>query len=78
MDTHDTNTPSVKAYEVGRRIVVKFYDGPGLAEELHCPHCHWSGHVELALNALSAPSDEMHCPDCNTKLGIVAATSLLA
>ncbi len=77
MSSKTDYTPTVKAYEYGTTIVVKYYDN-GEANTLSCPLCHWFGALEMghADNALADPcSSEFRCPDCNTKLASVSLSA---
>lgn len=63
-------TSTVKAYEFGNSIVVKYYD-TGDAGTVSCPLCHWLGPLEIAARKQPPGSSEFRCPDCNTKLAKV-------
>ena len=72
------NTPTVKAYEYGNSIVVKYYD-TGEASTLSCPLCHWFGTLDQSTlpsgNDATGSYAEFHCPDCKTKLASVSPTT---
>lgn len=61
-------TPTVRAYEYGNTIIVKYYDTTGASNSLACPLCHWIGPLELSGAELYQGFSEFRCPDCNTKL----------
>ena len=63
----------VKAYSLNGRFVVQFYDS-GDSRHLHCPHCSWSGNLELKARS-SQPADchEHHCKRCGAVLAMVSS-----
>ena len=65
--------PTVKAYELSDRIVLKYYDD-GQASSLQCPHCLWSGEIAESPAFAEASYSEMKCPECKARLGTITHT----
>lgn len=61
-------TPTVRAYEYGNTIVVKYYDTTGSINTLNCPLCHWMGVLTIGNIEQRSGFAEFRCPDCDTRL----------
>ena len=63
----------VRAYSLGGRFVVQFYDS-GDCKQLSCPHCSWQGGVEVSSDASDLTQcHEQHCQRCGAVLAMISS-----
>ena len=67
----DTDYATIKAYDCGDAIVVKYFDFCD-SRQLQCPFCHWCGPMPTSSFDLPPLATQLCCPDCSSQLASIS------